>query len=48
LSPKPLGGPDVPQKRFHELMANAKLLDQKGKKWQQAKVIIDTWISRFT
>ena len=47
LSPKPLGGPDVPQKRFHELMADAKLLDQKGKKWQQAKVIIDTWISRF-
>ena len=47
LSPKPLGGPDVPQKRFHELMADAKLLDQKGKKWQQAKVIIETWISRF-
>ena len=47
LSPKPLGGPDVPQKRFHELMADANLLDQKGKKWQQAKVIIDTWISRF-
>ena len=47
LSPKPLGGPDVPQKRFHELMADPKLLDSKGKKWQQAKVIIDTWISRF-
>ena len=47
LSPTPLGGPDVPQKRFHELMADANLLDQKGKKWQQAKVIIDTWISRF-
>ena len=47
LSPKPLGGPDVPQKRFHELMADAKLLDQKGKKWQQAKVIIDTWGCQF-
>ena len=47
LSPKPLGGPDVPQKRFHELMADSKLLDSKGKKWQQAKVIIDTWICHF-
>ena len=47
LSPKPLGGPDVPQKRFHELMADPKLLDSKGKKWQQAKVIIDTWGCQF-
>ena len=47
LSPKPLGGPDVPQKRFYELMADPKLLDSKGKKWQQAKVIIDTWGCQF-
>ena len=48
LSPKPLGGPDVPQKRFHELMADPKLLDSKGKKWQQAKVIIDRWTVLFS
>ena len=47
LSPKPLGGPDVPQKRFHELMADPKLLDSKGKKWQQAKSIIDHWQAEF-
>ena len=47
LSPKPLGGPDVPQRRYHELMANPKLLDSKGKKWQQAQSIIDHWIALF-
>lgn len=47
LSPKPLGGLDVPQKRFHELMADPKLLDSKGKKWQQAKSIIDHWQAEF-
>lgn len=47
LSPKPLGGPDVPQKCFHELMADPKLLDSKGKKWQQAKSIIDHWQAEF-
>ena len=31
---KPLGGPDVPQKRYHELKADPKLLGSKGKKWQ--------------
>ena len=31
LSPKPLGGPDVPQRRYHELMADPKLLGSKGK-----------------
>ncbi len=41
LSPKPLGGPDVPQRRYHELLADPKLLGSKGKKWQQAKAIID-------
>ena len=40
---KPLGGPDVPQKRYHELMADPKLLGSKGKKWQQAKTIIERW-----
>lgn len=44
---KPLGGPDVPQRRFHELMANPKLLNSKGKKWQQAQSIIDHWIALF-
>lgn len=48
LSPKPIGGPDVPQKRFHELMADPKLLDSKGKKWQQARSIIDHWIAFLT
>ena len=47
LSPRPLGGPDVPQKRFHELMADPKLLDSKGKKWQQARLIIDRWTDVF-
>ena len=47
LSPKPLGGPDVPQKRFHELLADPKLLGSKGKKWQQARSIIDHWTARF-
>lgn len=47
LSPKPLGGPDVPQCRYHELMADAKLLDQKGKKWQQARLVIDRWTTVF-
>ena len=45
---KPIGGPDVPQKRFHELMADPKLLDSKGKKWQQARSIIDHWTALFT
>ena len=45
---KPLGGPDVPQKRYHELMADPKLLCSKGKKWQQARSIIDHWTTLFT
>ena len=44
---KPLGGPDVPQRRYHELMADPKLLGSKGKKWQQARLIIDHWTARF-
>jgi len=48
LSPKPLGGPDVPQRRYHELMANPKLLDSKGKKWQQAKQIVEHWTVRLS
>ena len=44
---KPLGGPDVPQKRYHELMADPKLLGSKGKKWQQARSIIDHWTAIF-
>ena len=47
LSPKPLGGPDVPQRRYHELLADPKLLGSKGKKWQQAKAIIDRWTVQF-
>ena len=45
---KPLGGPDVPQRRYHELMANPKLLDSKGKKWQQAKQIVEHWTVRLS
>ena len=41
LVSKPIGGLDVPQRRYHELMADPKLLGSKGKKWQQAKAIID-------
>ena len=48
LSPKPLGGPDVPQRRYHELIANPKLLDSKGKKWQQAKQIVEHWTVRLS
>ena len=44
---KPLGGPDVPQRRYHELLADPKLLGSKGKKWQQAKSIIDHWQAEF-
>jgi hypothetical protein len=44
---KPLGGPDVPQRRYHELMADPKLLGSKGKKWQQARSIIDHWTDLF-
>ena len=44
---KPLGGPDVPQRRYHELMADPKLLSSKGKKWQQAQSIIDHWTAIF-
>ena len=44
---KPLGGPDVPQRRYHELMADSKLLGSKGKKWQQARSIIDHWTAIF-
>ena len=47
LSPKPLGGPDVPQRRYHELQADPKLLGSKGKKWEQAKAIIDRWTVQF-
>lgn len=48
MAGKPLGGPDVPQRRFHELMAEPKLLDSKGKKWQQAKAIICVWTPIFS
>lgn len=48
IANKPLGGPDVPQRRYHELMADPKLLGSKGKKWQQAKVIIDRWTVLFS
>ena len=48
LVSKPIGGPDVPQRRYHELMADPKLLGSKGKKWQQAKVIIDRWTVLFS
>ena len=47
ISNKPLGGPDVPQRRYHELLADPKLLGSKGKKWQQAKAIIDRWTVLF-
>jgi len=47
LVSKPIGGPDVPQRRYHELMADPKLLGSKGKKWQQAKAIIDRWTVLF-
>ena len=47
IANKPLGGPDVPQRRYHELLADPKLLGSKGKKWQQAKAIIDRWTVRF-
>ena len=48
IANKPLGGPDVPQRRYHELLADPKLLGSKGKKWQQAKVIIDRWTVLFS
>ena len=44
---KPLGDPDVPQRHYHELLANPKLLDSKGKKRQQAEQIIDRWTVLF-
>ena len=47
IANKPLGGPDVPQRRYHELQADPKLLGSKGKKWQQAKAIIDRWTVLF-
>ena len=47
IANKPLGGPDVPQRRYHELLADPKLLGSKGKKWQQAKAIIDRWTVLF-
>ena len=47
IANKPLGGPDVPQRRYHELLADSKLLGSKGKKWQQAKAIIDRWTVLF-
>ena len=47
LVSKPIGGPDVPQRRYHELLADPKLLGSKGKKWQQAKAIIDRWTVLF-
>ena len=48
IANKPLGGPDVPQRRYHELIANPKLLDSKGKKWQQAKQIVEHWTVRLS
>ena len=47
IANKPLGGPDVPQRRYHELLADPKLLGSKGKKWQQAKAIIERWTVLF-
>ena len=44
LSPK---RPDVPQRRYHLLLADPKLLGSKEKKWRQAKAIIDRWTVLF-
>ena len=41
LSVKPIGGPDVPQRRYNELLANPKLLNESSDKWKRAKTIID-------
>ena len=48
LASKPFGGPDVPQRRYHELMADPKQLDSKGKKWQQARIIVCFWTQKFS
>jgi hypothetical protein len=41
LSDKPIGGPDVPQRRYNELLACPKLLNEPTDKWKRAKAIID-------
>jgi hypothetical protein len=41
LSDKPIGGPDVPQRRYNELLACPKLLNEPADKWKRAKAIID-------
>ena len=41
LSDKPIGGPDVPQRRYNELLACPKLLNKPTDKWKRAKAIID-------
>jgi hypothetical protein len=41
LSDKQIGGPDVPQRRYNELLACPKLLNEPTDKWKRAKAIID-------
>ena len=41
LGSKPIGGPDVPQRRYNELLANPKLLNESSDKWKRAKVIVN-------
>ena len=41
LSAKPIGGPDVPQRRYNELLANPKLLNEPSDKWKRARAIIE-------
>ena len=37
---KAIGGPDVPQRRYNELLACPKLLNEPTDKWKRAKAII--------
>ncbi len=41
LSAKPIGDPDVPQRRYNELLANPKLLNEPSDKWKRARAIIE-------
>ena len=41
LGSKPIGGPDVPQRRYNELLACPKLLNESTDKWKRANAIVN-------
>lgn len=47
MTDKPIGGPDVPQRRFNEIMAEPKLLKENMPKWKHARQVVNELMAEF-